>query len=111
MHVYKQNNSYNVLTYIFFQCYPIYRFHTLQTGKCLLKNIIVFFFNFVMSDGGEIEDGCEGRCEVADNKPRWGAVGKRSVHGFPLVYFLKIFLVHLIVFLRRWRLTMSSINL
>lgn len=66
-----------------------------------------------MSDGGEIEDGWEcgeGRCEAADHKPRCGAVGKRSVHGFPLVSFLKIFLVHLIGFLRRWRLTISSIN-
>lgn len=45
---------------------------------------------FVMSDGGEKEDG-EGRGEAADDKPRWCAVGKRSVHGFPLVYLLKIF--------------------
>lgn len=66
-----------------------------------------------MSDGGEIEDRweCEeGRCEAADHKPRWGAVGKRSVHGFPIVYFLKFFSVHLIGFLRRWRLTKSAIN-
>lgn len=59
--------------------------------QCKRENIYqnnIWFF-FITRDGGEGGAVCEcgeGRGEVADHKPRWGAVSKRSVDGFPLVY-------------------------
>lgn len=86
--VHKQNNAKSLLnqgiiTVIWFPQLHFLLISHNANGKIFIKTI--FGFLFVTRDGAEEGAGCE--CgEAADHKPRQGAVGKRSVNGFPLVY-------------------------